>query len=105
MKKNQILLIVTVLLLNSVLSLCALTIHSTEAGGYWGNTSTWVGDYIPSGVDDVILHGPVNSADNSCNNLTIEASGGLTNHTYISRTHYVNGNLSDGQCRKLRDLG
>ena len=78
----------------STLFLFADVFHSTPAGGYWGDATTWAGtDIIPGAGDDVYLHGPVNSADHSCNNLTIESGGSLTNHTYTSRSHWIYGNL------------
>jgi hypothetical protein len=75
-------------------SIFAVTIHSTAGGGYWGHTTTWVGDEtIPSATDDVVLNGPVNSSNHACNDLTIMPSASLTNHTYENKTHYVNGDL------------
>ena len=93
MRKSKLVFMFTFVLFIFTSAMFALTIHSTEEGGYWALESTWVGDYIPSGVGDVILHGPVNSANQACNDLTIESSGSLTNHTYQNYTHYVNGDL------------
>lgn len=66
------------------------TIHSTTVGGVWNQTSTWVEGIIPDAGDNVIIQGPVIQHSVSgytissvyCNDLTITASGSLSNGDY-----------------------
>lgn len=50
------------------------TITSTETGGNWGESSTWVGNVVPNG-DNVIIDGSVYVEDDYfCNDLTVNST-------------------------------
>lgn len=76
MKKIHIL----VLLVMLSFTLHGVIRQSTGSGGYWSLPGTWVGNAVPSPTDDVIINGPVIVNSNyTCNNLTVNDIGSLTN--------------------------
>ena len=80
-------------------------IHSTLAGGYWHESTTWIGGVVPDSNSDIIIEGPViqgwvsGYTINSvyCHNLTITTSGSLRNGGYGGGSGvfpvYVGGNV------------
>jgi hypothetical protein len=76
MKKNLFLHLLSILLLISTVSF-AQTITSTTAGGSWNSGSTWVGGFVPTAVNDVVIDGKVIVENNICKNLTINSGGTL----------------------------
>ena len=67
-------------------------IQSTQAGGPWDSTWTWVQGVVPNAAHDVIINGPVYSSTNACNNLTISPGGSIQNN-YYNYNLQVNGNM------------
>ena len=59
-------------------------IVSTTSGGWWHETSTWIGGVLPTATDDVVINGTVrvkntwpSSILDECNNLTINSGDSL----------------------------
>ena len=81
------------------------TIYSTTVGGYWHESSTWIGGIVPDGNYNVVIQGPVIQHSVSgydiypvyCNDLTIESNGSLVNASYGGGSGtfsvYVGGNV------------
>ena len=69
-------------------------IYSTSAGGPWDSTWTWVGGIVPGASHNVVINGAVHTSGNSCNSLTLNASGSLKN-TYYGATLTVSGNATN----------
>ncbi|MCB0822793.1 MAG: hypothetical protein KDC09_08870 [Bacteroidales bacterium] len=70
-------------------------IHSTSAGGNWGDYTTWIGGIIPGAADDVVINGMVDCNSNpSCNNILITSAGTIRND-YYSGSLTVNGNITN----------
>lgn len=81
------------------------TIYSTTVGGYWNESSTWIGGIVPDGNYNVVIQGPVIQHSVSgydiypvyCNDLTIESNGSLVNASYGGGSGtfsvYVGGNV------------
>ncbi len=69
-------------------------IYSTSSGGPWDSTWTWIGGTVPSSLYDVVINGPVVTANAACKNLNITSSGSLKN-TYYSYTLTVSGNITN----------
>jgi hypothetical protein len=56
----------------------AITVTSTASGGSWSNTTTWVGNVVPTAADDVVINGSVViGSTTTVNNLTVNSGGGL----------------------------
>lgn len=98
--KPKLLLIIAGLLLSGSNHLRAQqTIHSTPYGGLWPTNTTWI-EAVPSGVDSVVLQGPVSmlSYTGWCNSLNITSDGSLGGNggqgsLYIYGSMYNNGNV------------
>lgn len=104
--KRWILVYITFLLAFNL----AAVIYSTSTGGFWNDTSTWVGGVVPTIEDDVVLVGTVYPAINSgspnhCNNLTIEANGKLTNNTNIRYVHVHGTLINNGEVDRTSSSG
>ncbi|MBL7105866.1 MAG: T9SS type A sorting domain-containing protein [Bacteroidales bacterium] len=74
------------------------TFHSTAAGGYWDNATTWEEGSIPTSYDDIIITGPgpveaLPWPAVACNDLTINNGALLQNYTYAEITLTVNGDV------------
>ncbi|MCB2219867.1 MAG: hypothetical protein KQI35_05670 [Bacteroidetes bacterium] len=70
-------------------------IHSTLAGGNWGDASSWVGGAIPDAADDVVINGTIDCNSNpSCNNILITSTGTIRND-YYSGSLTINGNITN----------
>ncbi len=68
-------------------------ITSTDTGGNWSASGSWIGGVVPSAADDVIIDGPItiiSVAD--CANLIVNNTGTLTNNNSF-QTLTVNGNI------------
>ena len=88
--KSSVLIVVFFMLINN--SLYSQTIYSTNAGGPWDSTWTWVGGNVPFSYNDVVLNGPVYTSGATCHSLTINTSGTLYNN-YYNYTLTVNGDV------------
>ena len=56
------------------------TITSAPGGGYWSDPLTWIGNVIPTAVDNVIINSTVYIDYNAaCNNITVNDGNVLTN--------------------------
>lgn len=93
MKKSYYLLFVITLLLNGVL--LSQTITSTTAGGHWNTASTWIGGVVPGEFNDVVINGPVIIGYQTCNNLTINNNGSITDEPSAGRTLTIKGSLTN----------
>ncbi len=89
--KNFIML--CMLLLSAVLSFGQIT--STSSGGYWKDTSTWIGGIIPVDTNDVVIDGNVilDGYGHACNNLTINSGDTLYNISTSSNNLKIYGNI------------
>lgn len=89
-------LCIIVILIISVVSVGA-QIHSIPEGGPWTLASTWVGGVVPSATDDVVIHGPVTVTVNTlgCHDLSIEAGASVMNTNAVNNTLNVSGTLTN----------
>ena len=73
----------------------ANTITSTTSGGYWKDTSTWIGGIIPLENDDVVIDGNVilDGYGHACNNLTINPGDTLYNIDRSSNNLKIYGDI------------
>ena len=82
-----------ILLLSAVLSFGQIT--STSSGGYWSDTTTWVGHVVPTESNNVVIAGNVYvNMEAKCKNLTVNNGKTLTRDGY-GRTLYVTGDLTN----------
>ena len=70
-------------------------ITSTSSGGYWSDTTTWIGHVVPTESNDVVIAGKVYvNMEAKCKNLTVNSGDTLTRDGY-GRTLYVTGDLTN----------
>ncbi|MBN2172594.1 MAG: hypothetical protein JW731_00590 [Bacteroidales bacterium] len=94
MKKNHINFISGFVVFMSVVTVVNAQIQSTVSGGSWNNASTWIGGVVPGSANDVVINGPVYCSSDACNNVIIQAAGGLYND-YYSGSLTVFGNITN----------
>ena len=72
-------------------------IHSTEIGGNWNDTSTWVEETIPESYQNVEINAPVilNKHDPVMQNLHITTNGSLTRNNYYNDNFYIEGSFTN----------
>ena len=72
-------------------------IHSTEIGGNWNDTSTWVEETIPESYQNVEINAPVilNKRDPVMQNLHITTNGSLTRNNYYNDNFYIEGSFTN----------
>ncbi len=98
MKTARIVLLVLAFLAMASFALADIII-STEAGGSWSNSSTWIGGVIPGNNDDVVIAGPVLVPGLAyCNSLKVNPPGSVSGAAVAPpRTLVVVGNIhNDG---------
>ena len=82
------------LLLSAVLSFGQIT--STSSGGYWSDTTTWVGHVVPTESNNVVIAGNVYvNMEAKCKNLTVNNGDTLKRVSYFIQTLYVTGDLTN----------
>jgi len=88
-------LIVLIIFLSSFSTIRTQTITSTTTGGHWNTGTTWVGGTVPGENNDVIINGPIIIGYQTCNNLTINNNGSVTDEPSAGRTLTIKGNLTN----------
>jgi len=70
-------------------------ITSTTTGGYWNETTTWIGGVVPTSTDDVIIDGNVLiTASVTCYNITVNPEDTLRSD-YFDITLTVTGSFTN----------
>ena len=71
-------------------------ITSTSSGGYWSDTTTWIGHVVPTESNDVVIAGNVYvNMMAKCRNLTVNSGDTLKRVSYFVQTLYVTGDLTN----------
>lgn len=84
------------LLFHSNYSYSQRTISSSQSGGVWQESNTWIGGSAPTEYDHVIINGNVViNGSTSCQSLTISPNALLHNNTYYSPTLTVKGKITN----------
>ncbi|HOY83800.1 MAG TPA: hypothetical protein PLQ80_00690 [Candidatus Syntrophosphaera sp.] len=78
-------------LIVALAGLAALDITSTEIGGNWDLSTTWIGGVVPGSSDNVTIQGPVLTGYVSCASLNVTDRGSLLNKPSQSGQVYVSG--------------
>ncbi len=73
--------------------LSAQTFNSKTTGGHWNTASTWVEGSVPTDNSNVVINGLVVISNQTCNNLTINASGIIEDEPSAGRSLTVKGNF------------
>ncbi len=83
----------------------ANVITSTTSGGYWKDTSTWVGGIIPTENDDVVIDGNVilDGYGHACKNLNINSGDTLYNISTSSNHLKIHGNVLNNGVVLVKD--
>lgn len=95
--KNALAVLFLLSLLGQIM---ALTIYSSDAGGYWSDPAAWAGGRVPNSGDDVVINSTVyadtTGSPHQCANLTVSGTGWLLNPGGNSQTEViVNGSLTN----------
>lgn len=93
--KKVVLLLLTLTLLSTSSKIISQTITSTTNGGHWNTAATWVGGTVPNQNNDVVINGPIVISNHTCNNLTINTAGSITDEPSAGRTLTIKGNLTN----------
>lgn len=78
-------------LIVALAGLAALDITSTEIGGNWDLSTTWIGGQVPGSSDNVTIQGPVLTGYVSCTSLNVTDRGSLLNKPSQNGQVYVSG--------------
>ncbi|NOZ08927.1 MAG: T9SS type A sorting domain-containing protein [FCB group bacterium] len=82
--------VISIIILTLTSSTAQIT--STESGGNWSASGSWIGGVVPTAGDDVIIDGITIASEAACANLTVNNTGTLTNNNSF-QTLTVNGDI------------